>query len=353
MQGLMMDYPLTLQHIFQRAERLFPDREIVSKMPGGAIHRYTYGDFTRRAQRLANALADLGVRPGDRVATCAWNHYRHLELYFAIPCMGAVLHTLNVRLFPEQITYIVNHAEDKVLVVDESLLPLVQRLAPTFKSVQHYIIMSDRGDIETTLAPAHDYEQLLDAAGSSFAWPRLDENQAAGMCYTSGTTGNPKGVAYSHRALFLHSMGSAVADSVGASERDTIFIVVPMFHANAWGLPFTSTMVGAQQVYPSNNMQPRDLATLIQDERATIAAGVPTLWIGLFQELQEREYDISSLHTLVVGGSAAPRAMIEGFEQHFGVPILHAWGMTETSPLGTVSRLTPKLAAAGVEARLA
>lgn len=353
MQGLMMDFPLTLQHIFRRAEQLFPDREVVSKMPGGAIHRYTYADFAGRVPRLANALAELGVRPGDRVATFAWNHYRHLELYFAIPCMGAVLHTLNVRLFPEQVSYIVNHAEDRVLVVDESLLPLVQNLAPSFKSVEHYIIMSDRGEVETTLSPAHNYEQLLEAAAPSFDWPQLDENQAAGMCYTSGTTGNPKGVAYSHRALFLHSMGSALSDSLGASERDTIFIVVPMFHANAWGLPFTATMVGAKQVYPSSNMQPRDLATLIQDERATIAAGVPTLWIGLFQELQERAYDISSLHTLVVGGSAAPRALIEGFEKRFGVPILHAWGMTETSPLGTVSRLTPRISQADDEARFA
>jgi len=338
MKGLMMDYPLTITHFLERARRLYPRKEIVSKMPGG-MHRYTYADFYARVMRLANALEQLGVRKGDRVATFAWNHYRHLELYFAVPCMGAVLHTLNIRLFPDQIVYIINHAADKVIFIDDNLLPALERLGDRLPTVEHYVIMSDGGEVQTSLSPAHDYEALLQAADAHYEFPTLDENDAAGMCYTSGTTGNPKGVVYSHRAIVLHTLVEGLADTFGINERDVVMPVVPMFHANAWGMPFGATMVGAKQVFPGPHLHPRDLAELIQQERVTVTAGVPTIWIGLYNLLERERYDISSLRTMPVGGSAAPQSLIEGFEKRFGVPITHAWGMTEMTPLGTVSKL--------------
>ncbi len=339
MHGTMMDYPLTLQHFLERGQRLFPGKEIATKTATG-MHRYTYADMGKRVHALANALHDLGVGKGDRVATFAWNHYRHLELYFAAPCMGAVLHMLNIRLFPDQLAYVINHAEDKVIFVDATLLPALQRVQDQIKGVKHFIVMSDTGEIpETTLSPVSEYEVLLKSGNPEYAFPKLDELDAAGMCYTSGTTGNPKGVVYTHRAIFLHSFAGAMTDVLGASERDVVLPVVPMFHVNAWGFPFTCTMVGSKQVFPGPHMQPRDLAELIQNEKVTVAAGVPTLWIGLYSLLEQEKYDMSSLRALVVGGSAAPRSMIENFEKNFGVPVLHAWGMTEMTPLGTVSRL--------------
>ena len=338
MKGLMMDYPLTLTHFLERARRLYPHKEIVTKTPVG-MHRYTYADFYARVMRLANALEQLGVRKGDRVATFAWNHYRHLELYFAVPCMGAVLHTLNIRLFPDQIAYIINHAADKVLFIDATLLPAIERLQDQLQTVEHFVIMSDGDEVETPLSPAHDYEELLDQAAAQYEFPTLDENDAAGMCYTSGTTGNPKGVVYSHRAIVLHSLAEGLTDTFGICERDVVMPVVPMFHANAWGLPFVCTMVGAKQVFPGPHLHPRDLAELIQEERVTLTAGVPTIWIGLYHLLERERYDISSLRTMPVGGAAAPQSLIEGFEKQFGVPITHAWGMTELTPLGTVSNL--------------
>ena len=338
MKGLMMDYPLTITHFLERARRLYPRKEIVSKMPGG-MHRYTYADFYARVMRLANALEGLGVGKGDRVATFAWNHYRHLELYFAVPCMGAVLHTLNIRLFPDQIAYIINHAADKVIFIDDNLLPAIERLQDRLPTVEHYVVMSDGGEVQTSLSPVHNYEELLQAADAQYAFPTLDENDAAGMCYTSGTTGNPKGVVYSHRAIVLHSLAEALADTFGITEGDVVMPVVPMFHANAWGMPFTATMVGAKQVFPGPHLHPRDLAELIQQEKVTITAGVPTIWIGLYSLLERERYDISSLRTMPVGGAAAPQSLIEGFEKQFGVPITHAWGMTEMTPLGTVSKL--------------
>ncbi|MFQ5340214.1 MAG: long-chain fatty acid--CoA ligase [Anaerolineae bacterium] len=338
MKGLMMDYPLTLTHFLERANRLYPHKEIVTKTPSG-MHRYTYADFYERVQRLANGLKQLGVRRGDRVATFAWNNYRHLELYFAVPCAGAVLHTLNIRLFPDQMAYIINHAEDKVIFIDDTLLPALERVKDQLGGVENFVVMSDTGSFETALAPALNYETLIEGAPASYDFPVLDENDAAGMCYTSGTTGNPKGVVYSHRAIVLHSLGESLADTFGIMERDVVLPIVPMFHANAWGLPFAATMVGAKQVFPGPHMQPRDIAGLIQEERVTITAGVPTIWIGLYHLLQRERYDISSLRTMPVGGSAAPRSLIEGFEKEFGVPITHAWGMTEMTPLGTVSKL--------------
>jgi fatty-acyl-CoA synthase len=348
MRGTMMDFPLTLQHIFERGTRLFADREIVT---GGApgIHRYTYRDFGVRVHQLANALTDLGLKPGERVATFSWNHHRHLELYFGVPMLGSVLHTLNIRLFHDQITYIVNHAEDRFLCVDRSLLPVICKLQPTFTSVAKIIVMDDGGDNDT--GDALDYETLIGAGAPTFEWPRLDENEAAMMCYTSGTTGNPKGVAYSHRALVLHSFGACHADTIAVSERDTVMAMVPMFHANAWGLPYASTFVGAKQVFPGNAMQPDRVLAMIEQEQVTLAAGVPTIWIGSLPLLQAGKFDISSTTRIVVGGSAAPRSLIDAYDK-LGLNILHAWGMTELTPIGTVSRVRQELLAEDASVQL-
>ncbi|SNB61582.1 long-chain fatty acid--CoA ligase [Thermoflexus hugenholtzii] len=339
MEGLMMDWPLTLHHFLDRAARLFPRKEIATRTAAG-MHRYTYADFHRRVHRLAHALTRLGIGRGDRVATFAWNTYRHLEIYFAAPCMGAVLHTLNIRLAPDQLIYIINHAEDRVIFVDASLVPLLERIRDQIPTVKAFVIMSDAGPVQTSLSPALDYEALLaESPEAPYPWPRLDENAAAGMCYTSGTTGNPKGVVYSHRAIFLHSLALCLADTFGICERDVLMPVVPMFHANAWGMPFAGVMVGAKLVFPGPHLQPRDIAELIQNERVTVTAGVPTIWIGLYALLERERYDLSSLRVMPVGGSAMPRALIEAFEKRFGIRIAHAWGMTEMTPLGTVANL--------------
>ncbi len=351
MQGLIMDYPLTLTPMLERARQLFPKKEIVTKA-GPTLERYTYADFAARVERLAGALAALGVRPGDRVATFAWNNARHLELYFAVPCMGAVLHPLNLRLPGDQLAYIINHAEDKVLFVDPSLLPAVEKLAPHMKQVKHFVVMGESVP-ETALSPVHSYEELLRSAGPDYAWPRLGETDAAAMCYTSGTTGNPKGVVYSHRSIYLHTLGLSMTDSFGMSERDTFMPVVPMFHVLAWGTPFACTLLGLKQVFPGPHLTPRDLAELIQAERVTLTAGVPTLWLGLLSLLEKERYDLSSLRGMIVGGAAAPQSMIEAFERQHGLTVIHAWGMTEMSPLGTVSRLKSHLLALSEPERFA
>ena len=338
MKGLMMDYPLTLQPVMERAYRLYPRKEIATKM-GPEMHRYTYADFYPRTGQLANALARLGIQRGDRIGTLAWNTYRHLELYFAVPCMGAVVHTLNLRLPPDQLTFIINHAEDQVICVDHSLLPILEKVAGELKTVRHVVVMGEGPIPEASLPNVLSYEELLAAEPPDHPWPQLGENDAAAMCYTSGTTGNPKGVLYSHRAIYLHTMSECMTDSFGLSENDVVMPVVPMFHAMAWGLPFVATFLGCRQVFPGAHLQPRDLAELIQDEHITLTAGVPTLWLGLLGLLENERYDISSLRTMPVGGAAAPRAMIEGYQKKFGVPIAHAWGMTEMTPLGTISRL--------------
>ncbi|HUH98485.1 MAG TPA: long-chain fatty acid--CoA ligase [Anaerolineales bacterium] len=338
MQGQMMDYPLTLTPLLERARLLFPKKEIVTKA-GPTLERITYGRMAERVARLATALEKLGVRSGDRVATFAWNNERHLELYFAVPCMGAVLHPLNLRLPADQLTYIVAHADDQILFVDPTLLPAIEKLAPQFKSVKHYVIMSDTVPEGTTLSPVHAYEDLLAEASPEYPWPHLDENQAAAMCYTSGTTGNPKGVVYSHRSIYLHSLGLSMIDSFGLTERDVFMPVVPMFHVLAWGTPFATVMLGTKLVFPGPHLQPRDLAELIQAEKVTLTAGVPTLWLGLLALLDKERYDLSSLRGMIVGGAAAPQSMIEAFEKKHGLNVIHAWGMTEMSPLGTVSHL--------------
>ena len=343
MQGLMQDYPLTLPHIFHRAERLFPDKGIVTSLPTGR-ERITYGDWAVRTRKLGGVLNDLGISPDGRVATFSWNTARHLELYFAAPCTGRVLHTLNLRLFPEQVTYIVNHAEDEVIFVDKTVAGLLWPLLPTFETVRHIVVVDDGGPFDTSEVPdgveLHDYEELL-AAASPVDFHVEDENLAASMCYTSGTTGNPKGVVYSHRSTMLHTMAAMFADGFGARESDRILPVVPMFHANAWGLAHAAVAVGADLVMPGPNLAPEPLAELIESEKVTVAAGVPTIWMGVLPALKGR--DTSALRVIPCGGSAVPKALSEAFREQLGLPIYQAWGMTETSPVATVGEIKSKL----------
>ena len=342
MNGSMMRYPLTLRTILERARRSFPEKEVVSRLEDGGLARLTYAELHARVLRLMGLLVDLGVKPGDRVGTFAWNSHRHLELYFAIPCLGAVLHTINVRLSREQMSFIVGHAGDRLIFADRCL---VDALAPIAESgalddVERFVVMDDAGKgASSALAGALDYETALAAASPVRALPELDEEQAAGLCYTSGTTGDPKGVLYSHRAYWLHSLGSTGVDSMAVGQHETVMPVVPMFHANAWGFPFTSTMAGAKQVFPGMHLSGKALAELIEAERVTLAAGVPTVWNLMLQHLRKSAHDDSSLRNMIVGGSAAPAALIRDYKRELGVTITHAWGMTETTPVGCCSRL--------------
>jgi fatty-acyl-CoA synthase len=340
----MMHTQLTMPVLMDRGPLFAPDTEIVSRMRGG-VHRSTYADVGRRARQLAGALTRLGVRQGDRVATLAWNSFRHLEVYYAVPCMGAVLHTLNLRLALNDLEYIINHAEDSVICVDEDLLPLIEKLAGRLPTVKHFVVFSNAGEFKTALAPAHDYEKLIAAESPDFAWPPLDENQPMGLCYTSGTTGHPKGVMYTHRSNHLHTISQVMADSLGVTTGDTVMAAVPMFHANAWGLPYACMMLGTKQVFPGPMMDGASVCQLLQDEKVTVTAGVPTIWMGVMNELRANpgKYDLSSLKAMVCGGSAPPRALIDWFETNLGVEFIQAWGMTETSPLGSVTRLRPKM----------
>ena len=351
MQGLMQDFPLTISHLFSRAETLFADKQIVTSLPTG-VTRTSYGDWAERTRRLGGVLDALGISEDGRVATFSWNTQRHLELYFAAPCSGRVLHTLNLRLFPEQVTYIVNHAEDEVIFVDKTVAALLWPLLPTFATVRHIVVIDDGGPFDTSQVPdsmeLHDYETLL-AAAAPVEWPVIeDENRAASMCYTSGTTGNPKGVVYSHRSTVLHTMAAMFADSVGIRESDRILPVVPMFHANAWGLAHAGVASGADLIMPGPDLSPASLAQLIEGERVTVAAGVPTIWMGVLPELAGR--DTSALRIIPCGGSAVPKALSEGFRQQVGLPIFQAWGMTETSPVATVGMIKSTLADIGEDA---
>ncbi len=342
MNGLMMDYQLTLPAILGRAEELFGHREIVTRLPDRSIHRYAYSDFVSRAKKLAVALENLGVEKGDRVATLCWNHRQHLEAYFGVPCRGAVLHTLNLRLHPDDLAYIVDHAGDKVLLVDENLLPLFEKFKDRV-NLKHVVVVSENG---ATPDGAYSYEALLEVADESdFRYPELDENAAMGMCYTSGTTGRPKGVVYSHRAIYLHSLGHMTADSIGMSEADCVLPVVPMFHANAWGLPYSATLTGAKQVFPGPHLDPGNLLELSETERVTLTAGVPTIWIGILQVLDDdpNAYDLSALRAMLVGGAAAPKSIIQGFDERHGLRVLQGWGMTETSPLASIAHLRTEI----------
>ena len=340
----MMNTQLTMRVLMERGPLFAPDVEIVSKMRD-RIHRYTYADLGHRAQQLANALTKLGVQQGDRVGSLAWNSYRHLELYYAVPCMGAVLHTLNLRLASDQLAYIINHAEDSIICVDEDLLPLLEKIAGELTTVKHFVVMSNTGKFATKLAPAHDYEQLVTAESANFVWPDLDENTPMGLCYTSGTTGHPKGAMYTHRSNYLHTITQCTTESMGLARSDTVMAAVPMFHANAWGLPYSGCMLGVKQVFPGSMMDGASICQLLQDEQVTFTGGVPTIWLGTKLELEANpgKYDLSHLKTMVCGGSAPPRALIDWFETNLGIEFVQAWGMTETSPLGTITRLKPKM----------
>jgi fatty-acyl-CoA synthase len=325
----MMRTPLLVRSIAERAGQLFASRQVVSVTADG-VERMTYGEVLRRARALASALRDLGIRPGDRVATFGWNSVRHLELYLAVPSMGAVLHTLNIRLFEDDIHYVVGHAEDRVIFLDASLAEVM----PHFEGVEHEVLMPD---CDAAREGALQYEELIAAGDEGFEFPDLDENSAAAMCYTSGTTGRPKGVVYSHRSTVLHTLMTNQADGPGLRERDVALPIVPMFHANAWGLPYAAAMAGSKLVLPGPKMDPASLAKLIAEEQVTFAAAVPTIWQGIGQ--LDPAPDLSSLERIIGGGSAVPESLMRLYDERFGVPIIQAWGMTETSPMASVCRV--------------
>jgi fatty-acyl-CoA synthase len=336
LQALMQDdYQLTLLHVLERMRGVSGDKQVLTLTDDG-VRRASYAEVGDRVDRLCGGLQSLGIGAGDRVATFMWNSQEHLEAYVGVPCMGAVLHTLNIRLFAEQLTYIANHAEDQVVVVDDSLVPLLEKVAPTFETVRHYVVVGD-GD-SGSLPNVIRYEELLASQPDGYDYPDLDERTAAGLCYTSGTTGNPKGVLYSHRSNVLHSMATCFADAVGVGWSDRLMPVVPMFHANAWGLPYACGLAGADLVMPSSFLQAEPLARLIESERVTIAGAVPTIWMDLLRYADEHNPDLSSLRTVMCGGAAVPESLMRAFEERHGVRIIQAWGMTETSPVGAVAR---------------
>ncbi|HPA88869.1 MAG TPA: 3-(methylthio)propionyl-CoA ligase [Quisquiliibacterium sp.] len=344
MQGLMMDMPLLISSILQHADRHFGDTEIVSRRVEGDIHRYTYSQCHQRARRVADALTRLGVHNGDRIATLAWNGYRHMELYYAVGGMGAVAHTINPRLHPDQIAWIVNHAGDSYLAFDTTFLPIIEAIAAKCPTVKGWIAMidADKHPVSDKIPNLINYETLLAGGNDDFQWPELDERSAVALCYTSGTTGNPKGAMYSHRSTVLHAYAAALPDAMGASSRDSILPVVPMFHVNAWGLPYTAPMVGAKMVFPGPALDGKSLYELFETEGVTFSAGVPTVWLGLLQHVKQHDLKFSTFKRTVIGGSACPPAMIRTFNDDYGVEVVHAWGMTELSPLGTLSKLAGK-----------
>ena len=354
MHGLMMDVPLLISSLIEHADRHHGEVEVVSRRIEGDLHRYTYRDLHRRARQMANALAALDVKGSDRVATLAWNGYRHHELYFAVSGSGAVLHTINPRLHPEQIAWIANHAEDRLLFFDLTFLPIIEAIAPHCRTVRRFVAMVDRAKM-----PAQSkvdllcYEDLVDTHSDRYAWPVFDERQASSLCYTSGTTGNPKGVLYSHRSTMLHAYAAVAPDALDLSASDTVLPVVPMFHVNAWGLPYTCPMTGAKLVFPGPHLDGKSLYELFEAEGVTCSAGVPTVWQGLLAHTEANGLRFSTMRRTVIGGSACPPAMTRTFEDRYGVHVLHAWGMTEMSPLGTVCSFKPKHEAMGVEAQRA
>jgi len=346
MLGLMQDHPLLISSILEHALTAHPNALITSRTVEGPLHRCTYTDIGRRAKQVANALTALGVQPGERIGTLAWNGYRHMELYFGVSGMGAVLHTINPRLFPEQIEFIAEHAQDQYLFFDLSFAELIEQLAPRLTTVKAFIALCDRERMPNISLPnLLCYEDLLAEQGTEFAWPLLDERSASSMCYTSGTTGNPKGVLYSHRSSALHSLALCTPDGFGLSSADVALLVVPMFHVNAWGMPYAAAMCGAGLVLPGPALDGENLYSLMRSEGVTLALGVPTVWMMLQQYVEAQGLAPSeelSLSRVVIGGAAAPRSQVETFETRFGARVLHAWGMTEMSPLGTVCNPLPK-----------
>jgi fatty-acyl-CoA synthase len=357
LDGRMMDFPLTITHFLGRARAYFGRSEVVSRRGDRSIHRTTYAEILPRASRLTFALAKLGVKRGDRVATLCWNHARHLEAYCAIPAMGAILHTLNLRLAPDDLAYIAGHAEDRVVIVDECLLPLLRQFRAKVPSIAHVIVIREEG---TPGAPDHegevllDYEEILAPEKDDYPYPALDERTGAILCYTSGTTGRPKGVLYTHRSTVLHSLAICTTDVVGIGQRDCVLPVVPLFHANAWGLPYSCLSAGSKIIFPGPHLDAKSILELMAGEKVTVAAGVPTIWLGILHVLDQTPgaYDLSSVRTMLIGGSAAPPSMIDGFQKRHGLSITHAWGMTEMNPLGTVARVKAHLGQPGDDATL-
>ncbi len=346
MLSTMQDFPLTIRMIFEHGRALYAGSQVVTLGVGG-VRRADFATVAARAARLAAALARLGIREGDRVGTFAWNNQEHLEAYFAVPCMGAVLHTINIRLFPEQLAYIVNHAADRILLVDDSLVPVLARVAPALETVERFVVVGD-GDAAALQRETLRYDDLLASEEPGFPWPDLDERAAAGLCYTTGTTDEPKGVVYSHRSTVLHSFGSIIGSAWGLSESDRVLPVVPMFHVMAWGLPYSAWLVGADFVMPGPFLQPEALCRLVSQEKVTFAAGVPSIWSAVRRHAEQSPVDLSSLRMVVSGGSAVPRRLIERFESQLGVRMIQAWGMTETSPYAA-SAFPPRMVAPGEE----
>jgi fatty-acyl-CoA synthase len=346
MLGLMQDRPLLISSLIEHAATFHPRTEIVSRLPEGPVRRSSWGEVRLRARQVANALLSLGVQSGERVGTLAWNSDRHLALYFGVSGSGAVLHTVNPRLYPEQIDYIVNHAEDQVLFFDITFAALVARLAPLFKTVKTFVAMTDRAHMPDIDVPnLQCWEELVESQSTDYTWPELDERTASSLCYTSGTTGHPKGVLYSHRSTMLHTLMELAPDTFGISSDETVMLIVPMFHANAWGTPYAAAMAGTKLVLPGPHLDGASVYSLMNAERVTFSQGVPTVWLMLFQYvdsqpgLDPREL---GLKRVGIGGSAVPRAMLERFEQQFGAEVVQGWGMTETSPIGVISKLLPK-----------
>jgi fatty-acyl-CoA synthase len=333
----MQDFPLTLTAAMRHGAKVYPNSVCVSWTENGP-RCGTFAEIGANANRLAHALAKLGIGDGDRVGTFMWNSQEHMEAYLAVPSMGAVLHTLNIRLFPEQLAYVINHAEDKVIIVDDSLVPVLSKIVPDLTSVQHFVVVGD-GD---TSSLGHDipvarYHELVASEPDEYPWPEIDERQAAAMCYTSGTTGNPKGVAYSHRSSFMHSLAAMMPNALGFSERDRILLIVPMFHANAWGIPYAAFLCGADLIMPGRFLQAEPLTRMVREERVTFSCAVPTIWADIFRYGEEHEIDLSTIRMIVCGGSAVPRSLMENFENKYGARIVQGWGMTETSPLAAVA----------------
>ena len=353
LMGQMMHMPLMISSLLVHAARHAADTEVVSKRVEGDIHRTTYAGIERRARQLAQAFARLGCRPGDRIGTLAWNGYRHMEIYFGASGSELVCHTINPRLFPEQIAWIANDAADSVLCFDLTFLPLVEKLAPQLASVKHFVLMTDRAHMpaRTSIADLRCYDELVEAEDGAYTWPEFDENTASSICYTSGTTGHPKGAVYSHRSTLLHSYGLALPDGMGIGGKDVILPVVPMFHVNAWGVPYAAPMVGAKLVFPGPHLDGKSLHELLESEKVTFSAGVPTVWLGLINFAKQNKLKFGTLRRTVIGGSACPPAMMRTLEDEFGIEVIHAWGMTEMSPLGTLSRLKAKHASLDVESQ--